>query len=151
MTMAGTLLCTIGTSLCSACVLVSMVFFIYNNPLWRSRMQRELLVDSQLISIRLHVPLILVTTADLIGYFFFPRIYVSMTMAMIVGKVWSNALIHGLNSRRGLRATFHAPQTTDLKAMIRRRRGNSSVRDPKLSMERVGDGGTCPLVLLRTG
>ncbi|KAF9515751.1 hypothetical protein BS47DRAFT_743965 [Hydnum rufescens UP504] len=70
MMMAGTLLCTIGATLCSACVLVSMIFFIRNNPVWRSRIQKELLVDFQLISTRIHVPLMLVTTTDLISYLF---------------------------------------------------------------------------------
>jgi hypothetical protein len=66
MTTAGTLLSTMGAALCSACVLVSMIFFIRNNPLWRSRMQKELLIDFQLISVSLlHKEQVLaIVTAD---------------------------------------------------------------------------------------
>ncbi|KAF9519472.1 hypothetical protein BS47DRAFT_1379267 [Hydnum rufescens UP504] len=139
MVTAGTLLCTMGATLCSACVLVSMIFFIRNNPVWRSRVQKELLVDFQLISTRIHAPLMLVTTTDLIGYLFFPTFHVSIVMAIIVGKIWSNTLMHGLNSRRGLRAIFYAPQTsTDLETIEfaqRRQRRNSPVGDHEVSME----------------
>ncbi|KAF9519477.1 hypothetical protein BS47DRAFT_1151013 [Hydnum rufescens UP504] len=75
-----------------------------------------------------------------------PRFHVSIVMAIIVGKIWSNTLMHGLNSRRGLRAIFYAPQTsTDLETIEfaqRRQRRNSPVRDHEVSMEFADMGGS---------
>ncbi|KAF9512389.1 hypothetical protein BS47DRAFT_1067398 [Hydnum rufescens UP504] len=111
MTTAGTVLCTLGASGCSACVMMSMILIFRNDPLWRPPMGRDLVVEFQIISARVHVPLLLVSMTDLISYLFFPRSHVSMIMAIIIGKVWSNSLLHGLNSRRGLRTAFRTPHT----------------------------------------
>jgi len=64
-------------------------------------------------------------------------------------------LMHGLNSRRGLRATFHAPQTaTDLETIEfapPRRHRNSPVGDHELSMELTEMGGCAGGSIVSTG
>ncbi|KAF9519626.1 hypothetical protein BS47DRAFT_1336711 [Hydnum rufescens UP504] len=149
MTMAGTLLCTIGASLCSMCILISLIVIIYDNPLWSFRARRGLLIDLQMVSMRVHIPVILVTVADLVSYLLFPKSHASMVMAILIGKIWSNTLLHGLNSRQAQRANWRnsrsIPESETMQSVPGWWRRNPHVRDDDLGMEladmgRSGDG-----------
>ncbi|KAF9514204.1 hypothetical protein BS47DRAFT_1485191 [Hydnum rufescens UP504] len=68
--------------------------------------RRGVLHHLQIVSMRVHVPLVVRSATDLVAYILFPKSHISTVIAIIIGKVWSNTLLHGLNSRQALR---HAP------------------------------------------
>ncbi|KAF9514232.1 hypothetical protein BS47DRAFT_1361884 [Hydnum rufescens UP504] len=77
--------------------------------------RRGVLHHLQIVSMRVHIPLVVISATDLVAYILFidpissqPESHISTVIAIIIGKVWSNTLLHGLNSRQALR---HAPVT----------------------------------------
>ncbi|KAF9514209.1 hypothetical protein BS47DRAFT_889803 [Hydnum rufescens UP504] len=108
MTMAGTMLCTMGAFMCSLCIMISVIVTFRNSPVRVLPARRGVLRHLQIVSMRVHIPLVVITATDLVAYILFPKSHISTVIAIIVGKVWSNTLLHGLNSRQALR---HAPVT----------------------------------------
>ncbi|KAF9514219.1 hypothetical protein BS47DRAFT_1485201 [Hydnum rufescens UP504] len=88
--------------------MVSVIITFRNSPVRVLPARRGVLRHLQIVSMRVHIPLVVISATDLVAYILFPESHISTVIAIIIGKVWSNTLLHGLNSRQALR---HAPVT----------------------------------------
>ncbi|KAF9519807.1 hypothetical protein BS47DRAFT_1336505 [Hydnum rufescens UP504] len=135
-TMAGTVICTMGAMLCSLCIVISVIITVRNSPVRVVPPRRSLLRHLQIVSVSTPPKGLQLVMPDAFGL---PKSHVSMVIAIIVGKVWSNTLIHSLNSREALR---HAPSMATLDRAIefalQGRQRNSSMRDD-FTLELDGD------------
>jgi len=74
----------------------------------------------------------------LASYLLFPKLHVSILTAITIGKIWSNTLLRGLNSREGQRANWRdsrsTPESDTIQSIVRWWQRNPPVRDD-LGME----------------
>ncbi|KAF9514223.1 hypothetical protein BS47DRAFT_889979 [Hydnum rufescens UP504] len=86
MTMTGTVLCTTGAFICSLCIMVSVIITFRNSPVRVLPARRGVLRHLQIVSMRVHIPLVVMSATDLVAYILFPESHISTVIAIIIGK-----------------------------------------------------------------